>query len=184
MERDAQEESASLPRLTRAGERVMQIAAQESIELDHHYLGVEHVFLGLAEEMKSDLGKAFRAVDADLPTFIKRLRGNIKASPRLSSEELLLTPRVQDVFDISARIATSGGGNEVGPPQLLKAVLREGRSVPMRLLRGLGVDARALAQKLKPDARPAPRSTPQTIRGVFEDDLRAFFGDPGDPSLK
>ena len=54
----------SLPRLSPEGERVLAIAAKRSGELGHHWLGVEHLFLGLVEVEGALLATAFNAVGA------------------------------------------------------------------------------------------------------------------------
>jgi len=41
----------NLPRLSQASERVIAHAAEESKRLEHHFVGVEHLFLGLAREL-------------------------------------------------------------------------------------------------------------------------------------
>ncbi len=130
-----------LPRLSRGAERLITAAADESARLNHHYLGVEHLFLGFMREPESPLARAFTKQSVELGEFREELeKRTVRIEQRPWGDELMFTPRARDVLQLASRIAAKSGASEVEPPHILEAIFRENESVPLRLLRSLDVD--------------------------------------------
>ncbi len=161
-----------LPRLSPDGDRVLSAATQISVELEHRFLGVEHLFLGLARERRGDMKQAF-ARFFDIEHFADVLRTKIREDDDSSlDDEMVQTPRCRRVLELAGRIALRTGGNAIEPRHLLQAIFSEGRSVPVRLLRALDVDVTALKEALLREPDPAPTPTPLLDR--FGRDLTAM----------
>ena len=151
----------NLPRLSPRTEAVLSTATRQSVALGHRYLGVEHLFLGLVEEVRADLTDAFNGQEVDLSRFVDILRSRIQTVEYASNgEEISPTPRAREVLHLAARIAARGDGALVEPIHLLDAILREGRSVPVRLLRALNIDVSALQDALAEEPQVGPTPTP------------------------
>ncbi len=162
----------NLPRLSPRGEAALSAATRASLTRGHHYLGVEHLFLGLAEENASDVAKAFTAAKLDLVQFLdaleERLRSDGAASA--SEEDIVLTPRSRRVLDLASRFAARSEGGLVEPEHMLEAILREGRGVPVRLMRALDVDVARLEEALRDDTEDEA-ATPTPLLEQFGRDL-------------
>ncbi len=151
----------NLPQMSSVGEEVLATATRESTGLGHHYLGVEHLFLGLAEKRRVELGAAFAVQKTDLANYLEMLRQRTRRSDAgTPGEEIAPTPRCLAVLSLASRIAAQSDRNQVEPVHLLRAILREGRSVPVRLLRALDVDVTAFEDALKSEPESGPTPTP------------------------
>ncbi|MBI4493551.1 MAG: ATP-dependent Clp protease ATP-binding subunit [Chloroflexi bacterium] len=147
----------------------VQIAAAESRAMNHYYLGVEHVVIGLCKIVDDDLEAAMRDASFDPKFFRRHLRGVLGVGPDPEwGSHLLVTPRLTNVVRLAEKIAEHYRGGEVRPPHLFLAVLVEKGSIPVRTLAKLGWDPEPLKARLldrlerkRPaPARGGPRDTP------------------------
>jgi hypothetical protein len=121
-------------------------ARQESVEMRHHYLGVEHLFIallriqgGLTSSILEDLGiKADYVVDA-----IRRKTG--KGIDQRLWVGIPYTPRTEIILNIAGDMALDSG-REINERDLLMSILDEGESVPLRVLQSLGIDLSKISQ--------------------------------------
>ena len=117
------------PGLSGASESVMAQAVDASSGLGQRFLGVEHVFLGLAVLPDLGLDDALRGQGFELDRVQELLRQQLKAVDHAGGDGATsLTPRCQTVFRIAGRIAAQRGGAAIEPTHILAAILREGRS--------------------------------------------------------
>ncbi len=131
--------------------RVRGIAKKESRRLDQYYIGVEHLMLGLIKEEESVVVSCFGdTVTADqvLEKIFSRLP---KGEGQWYWDGIRKTPRYERVMKLARKIRRtySPPGERMLPQHLLLAILEEGRSIPARALRELGVDVKKAAEKLK-----------------------------------
>ncbi|MEM7165936.1 MAG: ATP-dependent Clp protease ATP-binding subunit [Planctomycetota bacterium] len=130
-----------LPKLSPESVKLLSDAAEESTKAGHHYLGVEHLFLGLAENVDTKLCEALAAQGVEIPLVRRMLHDEVAGeSHRPWGEEMIYTPRCHAVLQLAGRIAARRKKDAVAPAQILEALFREGRSVPLRVLRNLGAD--------------------------------------------
>ena len=165
----------NLPRLSPEAERLLSVAMEESVKLGNRFLGVEHLFLGLARERSSELAAVFPGGLAELTRFVETLRQKLRGQGGLGpDQEIILTPRGREVFQLAARIASRAGESQVAPAHLLEAVFGEGRSVPLRLMRALGIDVAEMHEALRPaEPEPAPEQK-NSLLEKFGRDLTAM----------
>ncbi|MGH7708106.1 MAG: Clp protease N-terminal domain-containing protein [Vulcanimicrobiaceae bacterium] len=114
-------------RFSPAARRVLRAAEQECRNLNHYYVGVEHLLLALLEERDPaiDARLADRAsspaelraeLRRDLGTGDDRLWDGILVTPRLRSvveiaEDHVLSPGLVEPIDLFDAIVAEGGGN-------------------------------------------------------------------------
>ncbi len=145
--RDAKEETDSAH--TSRVARVRGVAKKESRRLDHYYVGVEHLMLGLIAEEESVVVSCFGdAVDAE------RLRSEIlshlpKGEGPWYWDDIRKTPRYKRVMKLARKIKREHSDDRMLPQHILLAILKEGRNVPVRVLKGLNVDVKAAARNLR-----------------------------------
>src|SRR5438067_7630430 len=120
--------------------RVLALAEDEAIRLNHNYIGVEHLLLGLVREGEGvaarvldslgvDLGKARSSVQAIVG------RGDSTTSP----SEITLSPRTKKVIELAIDEARKLGHSHVGTEHLLLGLVREGEGIASGVLESLGV---------------------------------------------
>ncbi len=159
--RRADEMTLKLPPLSPAGTQVVKAATRLSVDHHQSYLGVEHLALAIAELRRAELGKAFADQKIDLASFLGSLHDEILAAEGGSnSVDIAPTPRYREILHQASRIAARADRDLVEPAHMLRAVLREGRSVPVFLLRALEVDPTALEDALESEPEPGPTPTP------------------------
>ncbi len=160
----------NLPPLSPIGERILAAATQESAGLGQHYLGVEHLFLALAEERRADLETALAGQKIDLTNYLEMLRVRIStAESQFQGDDSGPTPRCRVILQLASRIAARTDRGVVEPDHLLRAILREGRSVPVRLMRAVGIDVAELGEALR--SKPKKVSTPTPLLEKFGRDM-------------
>ncbi|GAB4333270.1 MAG: hypothetical protein Kow0099_05130 [Candidatus Abyssubacteria bacterium] len=128
--------------------RVRGAAKKESRRLEHYYLGVEHLMLGLIKEEESVVVSCFGdAVTAD------RLQSEIlsrlpKGEGPWYWEGIRKTPRYKKVMRIARKIKRIMEEDRMLPQHILLAILEEGRNIPVRVLKSLKVDVKASSENL------------------------------------
>jgi ATP-dependent Clp protease ATP-binding subunit ClpA len=112
---------------------VVVSAQEEARELDHNYIGTEHLLLGLltsdslASASLNALGYARDDVQAKLVATV----GRGKASP---GGHIPFTPRAKKVLELSLREALQLKHNYIGTEHILLGLLREGEGMAARIL--------------------------------------------------
>jgi len=151
----------NLPRLSSRSEQVLALATQSSVDWGQSYLGVEHLFVGLAKNDEGNLAMAFAEVEVNFMEYMEVLESAIRQGGASGlSGSMAPTPRCRSVIDLAARIATRHRSGVVEPEHLLEAILNEGRSIPMRLMRTRDIDVAALQENLHTEPEPKPSPTP------------------------
>lgn len=140
-------------------------ARQEAARLQHHFLGVEHLFLGLlrhdAPHYDNLLAHHGFTVNYICST-LYRIVG--KGSKRRLWEGHPYSPRAQVVINIAHDIAIDcGREGDVRADDILTAIAEEGESIPVRTFKKLGLNVNILQQ-------PIAQHTPPTI--ITEDNIQ------------
>lgn len=122
-------------------------ARQESHQMQHFYIGVEHLFIALLE-IRGGLARAILEEQGLTPEYvIDAVRRKIgKGSKRRIWSGTPSTPRANVVLDIANDIALEDGRTEINERDLFTAIVQEGESMPMRVLQSLGLDIHALSR--------------------------------------
>src|SRR5207247_432299 len=99
------------------------------------------------------LGQALERQGVAPGDFAARLIDRIEPlGHRPWGSDVLVTPRCQEIIGLAARIAARNRKAQVTEEHLLEAIFREGRSVPMRLLRSSEVQVAELYESIAPKA--------------------------------
>lgn len=134
-----------LNRFTERARRVLLLAQQEAMRLNHNYIGTEHILLGLMHEQEGIAAKVLAAqIDIDsVRQEIERVIGRGNGS----TEEIGYTPRTKKVLELAVEEAMQLGHNYVGTEHLLLGLLREGEGVAGQILSQLGIDIDVVRQR-------------------------------------
>ncbi len=132
-------------RFTERAQRALTAAQDAAREMQHNYVGTEHLLLGLLRDpvdaMKPSLGNI--TYDVAMAQALRLVgRGEEK------QDHLSYTPRTKKIMETSLTEARQLGHKYIGAEHLWLALLREGEGVAARILQDLGVDIRAAREQL------------------------------------
>jgi lysyl-tRNA synthetase class 2 len=147
-------------RFTESARHVVVLAQDEARGLGHHYIGTEHILLGL---LRDEQGIAAQVL-ADLGVTLDGVRDQVKKIIGTGDEaptgQIPFTPRAKKVLELSLREALHLGHRYIGTEHLLLGLMRENEGVAVRILLDFDVDAltvsNAVARKLGRKPRPTP----------------------------
>jgi ATP-dependent Clp protease ATP-binding subunit ClpA len=122
------------------GKRVLALAQDEAIRLNHNYIGTEHLLLGLMLEGEGVAAHVLEQLGVDLSkvrTAVERIigRGDSTTSP----SAITLAPRTKKVIELAIDEARKLGHSHVGTEHLLLGLVREGEGVAAQALQSVGV---------------------------------------------
>lgn len=122
-------------------------ARQEAYRMRHFYLGAEHLFIALLE-IKGGLASSILQEHGLTPEYvidaIRRKLG--KGSKHRLWAGIPNTPRADVLLGIANDLALENSRDEINERDLLVAILEENDSIPIRVLKALGLtDSAALA---------------------------------------
>jgi ATP-dependent Clp protease ATP-binding subunit ClpC len=127
-------------RFTDRAQRVVVLAQEEARRLKHHYVGSEHILLGLIHDGEGVAATALQSLGVSLEVARHQVEEIIGQGRQASSEHMPFTPRVKKVLELSYREAMKLGHSYIGTGHLLLGLVREGDGVAAQTLAALGVD--------------------------------------------
>jgi len=122
---------------------VVVSAQEEARELDHNYIGTEHLLLGLltSDSLASASLLVLGYTHDNVRAKVEEIIGRGKASP---GGHIPFTPRAKKVLELSLREALQLKHNYIGTEHILLGLLREGEGVAARVLKNLEVEPHLL----------------------------------------
>lgn len=133
-------------RFTQGAQRALASAQKSAVDLNHRYVGTEHLLLGLlsspAEGIKNFLGEV---TYENVKQRIIELTGTGSEPVKGTLE---LTPRGKKTLETSMVVAKELGHTFVGAEHFWLAIIREGDGVAGTILREMGIDVQKLQKGL------------------------------------
>jgi ATP-dependent Clp protease ATP-binding subunit ClpC len=132
-------------RFTERARQVVMLAQDDARRMKHNYIGTEHLLLGLLREEEGLASTVLRTFGLE----VDRVRPEVERMVGIGSEpvedgQLLFTPRMREVLDLSQREAFSLGHNYIGTEHLLLGLVREGQGVANRVMDEYGASSEAV----------------------------------------
>lgn len=133
--------TARFAEFTDGTRKVFSAAREESLRLNHNYIGTEHVLLGLCTPKERETGAMLilGKFGVDRYTCLSAVEFTVGRGERPPSGEIGLTPRTKKVVELAADEASQHSHNLIGTSHLLIGLLREGEGVAAGILQSLGV---------------------------------------------
>jgi Clp amino terminal domain, pathogenicity island component len=131
-------------RFSERARQVVVLAQEEARGLDHSYIGTEHLLIAVLRE---EVGVAPAVLAAASLTAEEARAAVIRIVGRgeaISSGMVPFTPRAQRVLELGSSKARRLRRRQVGPEDLLLALLTEGEGVAARILADVGADGGAI----------------------------------------
>jgi ATP-dependent Clp protease ATP-binding subunit ClpC len=197
--------SGHIPFTPRA-KKTLELALREALQLNHNYIGTEHILLGMIREGEGVAAQVLRKHSADLMPIRMAVLDLVPAGPAETSgrgrrwlrprsfmgpgpapepddtAELRTTPAADTSLSEAARLA---GGQPVGSHHLLLAALADPDTAAARALAALGVDLDQARQALRDtdvtgtsDEQPQEAGRRQMLIRVTDDLLTIDVTDP------
>ena len=129
-----------LPYTSRA-KKVLELAMSEARELNHSYVGTEHLLLGLLREEKGIAAAVLTNLDVDLETIQRKVEETVvrgKAA-QAAGPDLPYTGRAKRVLELAMTEARELKSSYVGTEHLLLGLLAERTGIAAQVLNDGGV---------------------------------------------
>ena len=140
--------------------KVLAMAREEAVRLQHDYVGTEHILLGLIREGEGVAAAVLMNLNVDLDQVQERTEEQVRKGKAGSTMgELPYTSRAKKVLEFSVAEAREMSHSYVGTEHLLLGLLREEKGVAAQVLESLGVtleQAREQTLKLLGTEMPSP----------------------------
>jgi ATP-dependent Clp protease ATP-binding subunit ClpA len=130
-------------RFTAHARRAVVMAQEEAREMNHNYIGTEHILLALIrrpddlpqqnEGASAILGEFGMTLDGVRQEVLEKV-GAGKGNPKVG--HIPFTPRAKKVLELSLREALQLHHNYIGTEHILLGLIREGKGVAAQILRG------------------------------------------------
>jgi ATP-dependent Clp protease ATP-binding subunit ClpC len=137
--------------------RVLALAEQETRRLNHHYIGTQHLLLGLTHDGGDVAAKILESLGislSDVRDWVEDIIGHGHGPP---AGNVPSTPRAKRVLTLSAGEAADLRHNYVGTEHILLGLISEGEGVAAQVLAGFGADVhRARELVRRSSAGPPP----------------------------
>ena len=119
--------------------RVLTIAQEEARNLNHSYIGTEHILLGLVREEEGVAARVLVNLGIGLNKVRSAVEFIIGRGEKPGSGETGLTPRAKKVIELAIDEARQMGHNYIGTEHLLLGLLRENEGVAASVLDSFGI---------------------------------------------
>ena len=132
--------SDKLDRFTKRARRVLTLAQEEALRLNHNYIGTEHLLLGLVREENGVAVKVLRELGVEPSQVIRAVERTVGRGERAPFGKPTLAPRTKRVIELAVDEARLMGHHYIGTEHLLLGLVREGEGIAVNVLRGLGIN--------------------------------------------
>jgi len=146
--------------------KVLAMAREEAIRLQHDYVGTEHILLGLIREGEGVAAAVLNNLAVDLEQVQEKVEESVRrGKATIALGELPYTSRAKKVLEFAMAEARELNHSYVGTEHLLLGLLREEKGIAAEVLGQLGVgleDARRETLKLlgsEPNTQPSASSS-------------------------
>ena len=117
--------------------RVLALAQEEATQLNHNYIGTEHILLGLIRESEGVAAKVLVNLKADTQKIRSAVEFIIGKGDKPTTGEIGLTPRAKKVIELAVDEARKQSHHYIGTEHLLIGLMREGDGIGANVLESL-----------------------------------------------
>ncbi len=127
-------------KFTERARNVLSLAEQESKRFNHHYIGTEHLLLGLVRQGDGVAAKVLSNLGVELNTVRSAVEYIVGRGDRVVLGDIGLTPRAKKVLELAVDEARRLNHHYIGTEHLLLGLVREGEGIAAGVLESLGVN--------------------------------------------
>jgi len=148
-------------RFTERARRVVVFAQEEATDLNHGYIGTEHLLLGLTRDAGSIAAQALQELGIGQDAVRGQVIEIIGRGARAPSSHIPFTPRAKKVLELSLREALQLNHDYIGTEHILLGLVREGEGVAAQVLIKLGGSLSRVRDKVIELAPPGTGEAPE-----------------------
>ena len=134
-------------RFTERARQVIIFAQDEARELNHGYVGTEHILLGLLREEDGLAAQALLSSGVEL-TSAREAAAEVGNGTGKAGGTLPFTPKAKESLEGALRQALGLGHNYIGTEHILLALLEQGEGAAVQVLHSFGLDTERLNEDL------------------------------------
>ncbi|MDD3631188.1 MAG: ATP-dependent Clp protease ATP-binding subunit [Candidatus Caldatribacteriota bacterium] len=127
-------------RYTEKVRKVIMMAQEEAVNLNHNYIGTEHILVGLVKENDGIASRVLRDSGVDPERVIEEIEKIVGRGKYQEVSEITFTPRAKKVLELASQEASRLGQNYIGTEHILLGLIKEGSGVATRILTQMGLD--------------------------------------------
>ena len=136
-------------KFTSRAENALEIANELAIELNHNYIGTEHLLYGLIKEGSGVASKVLELQDVTPEKVLEEIEALIgRGETDITSEMIGFTPRTKRVIENAFKEARKLGSEYIGTEHLLIGIMKEGDSVAVRIMIDLNINPQKLYNEI------------------------------------
>lgn len=140
-------------RCTKEASEALSFSQDEAWRLDHHWLGTEHLLLGLLRESEGVAARSLTSLNVTLNEAREKVAsmvGYVEYGEEGSNAQppFSFTQRSKNILELALNEAKQLGHNYVSDGHLLLGLLKEGQGVANRVLEVLGADQDELRRRV------------------------------------
>ncbi len=151
--------SKNWQRFTQRARRVLGLAQEEAVRLNHSYIGSEHILIGLLREEGGVAGRVLRELGLEtsrVQVMVERLTVTGKRAPFNTPE---LAPTTKRVLELAVEEARRMGQHYISTEHLLLGIARQNEGLAMDVLRKFGVNAEQVRRETHRVLKESPVPT-------------------------
>ncbi|MBN9388915.1 MAG: hypothetical protein J0I20_12765 [Chloroflexi bacterium] len=141
--------SKHLSRFNAHAQNVLTLAREEALPFNHHYIGTEHLLLGLLREQEGLAALALDKLGVTLEKVRAAVEKKIGRGTEPAEEEIDYVPRVRKVLSLALDEATRQGSEFVRTEHILLGIVRDGGGIAADILDTFGVLGKVRSQVLE-----------------------------------
>ena len=127
-------------RYTEKAKKVVMIAQEEAINLNHDYIGTEHILIGLIKEEEGVASQVLKQLGVNADKVIEEVEQLVGKGEYQQVDEIAFTPRSKKVLELASQEATQLKNNYIDTEHILLGLIKEGSGVAIRILSDLEVN--------------------------------------------
>ena len=127
-------------RYTEKAKRAIMIAQEEAINLNHDYIGTEHILIGLTKEEEGVASQVLRQLGVNVDKVVEEVERLVGKGEYQQVGEIAFTPRSKKVLELASQEASQLKNNYIGTEHILLGLIKEGSGVAVRILTDLGIN--------------------------------------------
>jgi len=158
-------------RFTDRARHVVVLSQEEARELQHNYIGTEHILLGLVAESGGIASEALARFGMSLDSTRDDVKGIIGIGKARPSGHIPFTPRAKKVLELALREALQLNHDYIGTEHILLGIIREGEGVGAHIVEqrcSSLAEARAAVLDLVSTMPAEPSRGRRRLRDVME----------------
>jgi ATP-dependent Clp protease ATP-binding subunit ClpC len=144
-------------RFSTDAKQVLALAQEEAERARHGHIGTEHLLVALLRHNTGVAGRVLHALGADAEGIRKKV---IVAPSESGIRQIVPTPRVRKVIEISFEEARRMGSSSVSTEHVLLALLIEGKGIAAQALNAMGISLERVRAEIEAAATTTERRLP------------------------